>query len=132
MLAVSGTAADIERALAVKLAYATRPDGSTFYKPDRAPSLDLDVKVAHVAGIDTAFVPRHRGGSQLNGTAYGSPDLRNAYAGMCLGLTGAGETVGLMEYGGYLHPDIADYKNQRWGSPARAPAAPRCRARPRA
>jgi hypothetical protein len=94
----------------VQLGYAARPDGTAFYKPDRAPSLDLDVQVSHIAGVDNLFVPRHHGGSQSGGNSYGSPDLRNAYAATCLGLTGAGQSVGLMEYGGYLHTDIAGYE----------------------
>jgi hypothetical protein len=110
LLGVKGQAADVERALAVALGYAKRPDGSTFYRPDRAPSLDLDVKVSHIAGIDNLFVPRHHGGSQVNGY-YGSPDLRNAYAGSCLGLTGAGESVGIMSYAGYNPQDIAQYES---------------------
>lgn len=109
LLGVKGEAADVELAFAVKLVLAKRPDGSSFYRPDRAPSLDLDVKVSHIAGIDNLFVPSHRGGSQANGN-YGSPDLRNAYAGSCLGLTGAGESVGIMAYGGYRHTDIAAYE----------------------
>lgn len=111
LLTVKGEAADIERALGVKLGYAKRPDGTTFYKPDRAPSLDLDVKVSHISGLDSLFVPRHHGGTQLNGTAYGSPDLRNAYAGSCLGLNGAGESVGIMAYGGYANTDISGYES---------------------
>jgi subtilase family serine protease len=112
LLGVSGNASDVEQALAVKLSYAKRPDGSTFYRPDRAPSLDLDVKVSHIAGVDNLFVPQHRGGSQLGGAAYGSHDLRNAYASACLGLTGAGESVGLMAYGAYLRSDITTYENK--------------------
>jgi len=110
LLGVKGEAADVERALAVSLGYAKRPDGSTFYKPDRPPSLDLDVKVSHIAGIDNLFIPRRHGGSQLGGSAYGSPDLRNAYAGSCLGLTGAGESVGIMSYWTYNPADIASYE----------------------
>jgi Pro-kumamolisin, activation domain/von Willebrand factor type D domain len=109
LLGVEGEVADVELAFAVKLVLAKRPDGSTFYKPDRVPSLDLDVKISHVAGIDNLFVPRHRGGSQPGGN-YGSSDLRNAYAGSCLGLTGAGQSVGILAYGGYRHTDVAAYE----------------------
>jgi hypothetical protein len=109
LLGVKGQAADVEQALAVKLSYAKRPDGTTFYKPDRAPSLDLGVKVSHIAGVDSLFVPRHHGGSQLNGY-YGSPDLRNAYAAECLGLTGAGESVGIMSFWYYNPQDITSYE----------------------
>ena len=110
-LLVSGNAADVENALAVKLSHAKRPDGSTFYKPDRAPSLDFDVKISHIAGVDNLFVPRHHGGggSQFDGS-FGSPDLRNAYAASCLGLTGAGESVGIMSYAIYDPTDVGKYE----------------------
>jgi hypothetical protein len=110
-LLVKGNASDVESALAVKLGHAKRPDGTTFYKPDRAPSIDLDVKIAHIAGLDNLFVPRHHGGggSQVDGS-FGSADLRNAYATKCLGLTGAGESVGIMSYAAYDPTDIATYE----------------------
>ncbi len=111
LLGVSGRAVDVGRALAVKLHYAERPDGSRFYKPDRVPSLNLDTKISHIAGVDNFFVPHSRGGSQLGGTAYASFDLRNAYADKCLGLTGAGESIGIMAYGGYSHADVAAYQS---------------------
>ena len=112
LLGVTGAAADVEQALAVQLGYATRPDGTTFYRPDRAPSLDLDVQILYIAGVDNLFVPRHHGGSQGIGgvSTYASPDLRNAYAATCLGLTGAGQSVGLMAFGGYNHQDIQGYE----------------------
>jgi MYXO-CTERM domain-containing protein len=109
-LSVSGKAADLERALAVKFSLAKRPDGSEFHRPDRAPSLDVEAKIATVAGIDNFYVAPHRGGSQLGGSAFGAPDLRNAFAAGCLGLTGAGETVGIFSLSGYEHVDVASYE----------------------
>jgi xanthomonalisin len=111
-LLVSGRAADAEAAFAVKFGLAKRPDGSTFHRPDRAPSLDLPVKISHVAGLDNLFVPHHHGGSQGNGNYYGSSDLRNAYAAKCQGLTGAGESVGIMAYSTVDTNAIADYETQ--------------------
>jgi hypothetical protein len=110
LLALSGRAADVEQAFAVKLGYAKRPDGTSFYRPDRLPSLDLAVRISHLAGLDNQFIPRHFGGSQLNGTAYGSSDLRNAYAAGCLGLTGAGQSAGLLDYAAFDPKDITDYE----------------------
>jgi hypothetical protein len=110
LLIVSGNASDVERALAVTLHTARRTDGSEFYKPDRKPSLDLDVAVSHVAGIDNLFVPKHHGGSLLGGSAYGSHDLRHAFAANCQGLTGTGESVGITAFGGYNHADVAAYE----------------------
>jgi hypothetical protein len=111
-LVVSGHAADVEQAFAVKLGLAKRPDGSAFHSPDRAPSLDLPVKISHIAGLDNLFVPRHHGGSQGNGADYGSSDLRNAYAAGCQGLTGAGESVGIMAFSTVDTNAISDYETQ--------------------
>lgn len=110
LLAVHGRAADVEQAFAVKLGYAKRPNGANFYRPDRAPSLDLPVKISHVAGLDNQFIPRHfGGGSQANGT-FGSSDLRNAYAAGCLGLAGTGQSAGLLEYAAFDPQDVTDYE----------------------
>lgn len=110
LLVVGGAASDVEQAFGVTLGAAKRPDGSTFYKPDRPPSLDLSVKISHVAGIDNLFVPKSRGGSLLGGAYYGSADLRNAYAADCLGLTGSGQSFGVMSYAQYAHTDITGYE----------------------
>jgi hypothetical protein len=120
-LVVSGRAADVEQAFAVKFGLAKRPDGTTFHRPDRAPSLDLPVKISHVAGLDNLFVPHHHGGSQGGGAFYGSSDLRNAYAAGCQGLTGAGESVGIMAFSTVDANAISDYETQN-NIPAPLPA----------
>jgi hypothetical protein len=110
LLALHGRAADVELAFAVKLGYAKRPNGTNFYRPDRAPSLDIPVKISHVAGLDNQFIPKHfGGGSQVNGY-FGSSDLRNAYAAGCLGLTGAGQSAALLDYAAFDPKDITDYE----------------------
>lgn len=111
LLSVSGKASDVQNALAVTLSLARRADGSEFYKPDRAPSLDLDVKVSHVSGVDNLYLPRHHGGSLPNWNAYGAHDLRRAYASNCWGLHGVNESVGLTAFGGYNHADILAYQS---------------------
>src|SRR5207253_1054689 len=75
---VSGKASDVEAALAVSFGLAKRADGSEFYKPDRAPSVDLDVKLQQIGGIDNRRVPAHHGGSLPLWNAYGGHDLRRA------------------------------------------------------
>lgn len=110
LVLVSGRAADVEQALSVTLGLAKRADGSDFYKPDRAPSLALDVKLSSIAGLDNLFVPEHHGGTQLGGTAFGARDLRRAFAANCYGLRGSGEAVGLTAFGAYDHANIAAYE----------------------
>jgi len=119
LLGVSGRAADVEQAFGVKLGYAKRPDGTTFYRPDRAPSLDLPVKIDHVAGIDTLFVPKKHGGTGPDGY-YSSSDLRNAYAAQCLGLTGTGQSVGIMSYSAMDTAALTLYESTVSISPAPA------------
>ena len=113
LLTVSGTAAAVEQAFYVNLDSALRPDGSSFYKLDRDPSVDLSAATAtlgRVAGLDSFFVPVIAGGTQSSGTAYASINLRNAYV-PTSGLTGAGQSVGIMAYGGYNHSDVAQYES---------------------
>jgi len=104
---VRGTAASIEKALYVNLNQAIRPDGSTFYAPDREPSLDVGAPVLGVVGLDNFIVPTKLAGSASNGTYTGS-DLRNAYL-PCTSLTGAGQSVGIAIFGGYKHADVTQY-----------------------
>jgi subtilase family serine protease len=59
VLSVTGTAASVETAFHVTLLTRRRPDGSVFYAPDREPSLDLDVPVSHISGLDN-FIPPKR------------------------------------------------------------------------
>jgi kumamolisin len=114
LLTVSGTAAAVEQAFYVNLDSALRPDGSSFYKLDRDPSVDLSATTAtlgRVAGLDNLFVPALAGGTQLGGTEYSSVDLRNAYV-PTSGLTGAGQSVGILAHGGYNHSDVALFESK--------------------
>jgi len=110
LVVVSGKASDVEQALSVTLGLAKRADGSEFYKPNRAPSLELDVKLSYVAGLDSLYVPKHHSGTQLGGSAFGARDLRRAFAADCYGLRGTGEAVGLTAFGGYDHANIVAYE----------------------
>jgi hypothetical protein len=110
LVLVSGKTTDIEQALSVTLGLAKRADGTEFYKPDRAPSLALEVKLSHIAGLDSFFVPKHHSGTQLGGSAFGARDLRRAFAANCYGLRGAGEAVGITALGGYDHSNITAYE----------------------
>ena len=93
-----------------------------FYSPDQEPRIDEAVKILQVSGLDNYSIPRSMlakrsplfisnatTGSGPSNSFLGS-DMRAAYYGKSL--TGAGQNLGLFEYGG---TDIADlntyYKN---------------------
>ena len=114
----------VEDALHVEMHYRARADGSRFYAPDREPSLDLDLPVLHVDGLTDFVRPKPACADSipvtsgpplcLDGTGADdgySTDLRNAYLGAtsCASLTGAGQTVALVEYNGFTSQDIAAF-----------------------
>jgi subtilase family serine protease len=121
VLDVEGPAASIEKAFHVTLGVFQHPtENRTFYSPDREPSVDLDVPLLHISGLDNFSLPRAKNsmsslesskttGSGPGGSFLGS-DLRTAYYGSGP-LNGAGQAVGLFEFGGYEISDIDNYFN---------------------
>jgi kumamolisin len=110
--------ANIERAFHVAMRLYQHPtENRTFYAPDREPTVDLPIRLWHVSGLDNYSIPRAalrhseltvqsnavKGSCPLN--SYCGSDMRAAYYGGTA-LTGAGQTLGLLEFGGY---DIADF-----------------------
>jgi subtilase family serine protease len=122
LVAVSGTSENVERAFHVTMNTYKRPDGTTFHAPDREPSLDLSTPVLHIGGLENYILPHSplrpvehvrpipNAGSAPNGF-FGGADFRNAYA-PGIGLNGAGQCVGLLEYAGFYANDITLYENQ--------------------
>ena len=119
---VEGPVANIERAFHVTMGVYRHPTESrTFYAPDREPTLDLAVPVLHISGLDNFTLPYPKNikpsqaplaegkatGSGPKGQFIGS-DMRAAYYGAGP-LTGAGQSVGLFEYGGYEISDVQLY-----------------------
>jgi hypothetical protein len=132
LLNVNGAVADIEKAFNVTLHLYNHPtEGRTFYAPDTEPSLALDVSVLTVGGLNNYSLPRPMNlrrssgasagnavpltGSGPNGNYMGN-DFRAAYV-PGVSLTGSGQTVGLLEFDGYVANDIASYESQA-GLPA--------------
>ena len=119
LLTVEGKIADIERVFHVTLRLYRHPtEQRLFLAPDREPALDLAVPLLHVTGLDNLDLPRPRllhaprraapgTGSGPDGFLVGS-DVRAAYAGATR-LTGAGQSVGLMELAGYEISDVQAY-----------------------
>jgi subtilase family serine protease len=121
VLDVEGPAASIEEAFHITLAVFQHPtQNRTFYAPDREPSVDLDVSLLHISGLDNFSVPVAKNislsgtvgkvtGSGPGGSLLGS-DVRTAYYGAG-SLNGAGQSLGLFEYTGYEMSDIYSYFN---------------------
>jgi subtilase family serine protease len=121
MIETEGTVAQIERLFHLRLLNYKHPlESRSFIAPDREPTLDLDVPVLHVTGLDDLVIPAprviapsappshwHGTGSGPHGYYYGS-DLRAAYYGGTK-LTGKGQSVGLMELVGFNPADIKLY-----------------------
>ncbi len=114
---INATVAQINKAFHVVMTVYQHPtEKRTFYSPDREPSLDVAVPILHIHGMDNYSLPRpmvKRGPegqavSKLAGSGPGgeylAPDMRAAYYGNGP-LNGAGQGVGVFEYGGY---DLAD------------------------
>jgi subtilase family serine protease len=116
---VEAPAANVEKAFHLTLGVYQHPTESrTFYAPDREPSLDLDLPLLHISGLDNFSLPQAKNtmssvrsntatGSGPGGSFLGS-DLRAAYYGSG-SLNGAGQSLGLFEFGGYEISDIDTY-----------------------
>jgi kumamolisin len=117
---VTGSVADIESAFHVTMGSYQHPtEDRTFYSPDREPLPDLRVPLWHISGLDNFSIPHpaslsrapeakgHTTGSGPSGYFLGS-DMRAAYYGGTA-LTGAGQSVGLLEYAGYNITDVKNY-----------------------
>ena len=136
MVSVSGTASDVERAFHVNLNEYSRPDGTLFHAPDAEPSLDLEVPVQHITGLDDYRIPlnhcsrmpakagpasasaahpqapgpQSNAGTGIGGTYQGT-DFRNAYVPNVAPLNGLGQSIGLFAVGGFSLQDIHYYEN---------------------
>jgi hypothetical protein len=126
VLDVVGAVADIEKVCHVTMRVYQHPkEARTFHAPDGEPSLDLTVPVLHISGLDDYSLPhpnfkaksldqtagaKPNAGSGPSGT-YRGGDFRAAYV-PGTPLTGAGQTVGLVQFDGYYASDIAAYVTQ--------------------
>jgi uncharacterized membrane protein len=119
LVPVSGTVDAINKAFHVQMSLYQHPtENRLFFSPDHEPSLALSVPVAHLAGLDNFCLPKPllkqavdsqaavaNAGSAPGGLYTGS-DMRAAYYGGTQ-LTGAGQAIGLLEFGGYYLSDVA-------------------------
>ncbi len=120
---VTGAVADVERAFHVTLNVYRHPKESrTFYAPNVEPSVDSNVPVLDINGLNNFILPRpkyHRQkpapggaakvGSGPAGGGYMGKDFRTAYVPGVTN-TGAGQAVALVEFDAYFKNDITRYE----------------------
>ncbi len=123
---VSGSPASINKAFAVRMQVYGRAEATaaktaeTYYAPDVEPTVsDPSVPILSVVGLSTRDLPHpmlvhgntaaraDATGSGAGGTFLGS-DMRAAYA-PGVALDGAGQSVGLIEFGPYNLSDVTSY-----------------------
>jgi subtilase family serine protease len=130
VLDVEGSVADIEKALQVTMRTYQHPtEARTFFAPDVEPSVPLGISVLHIGGLDNYLRPhprharhsfnrstkptppgfRPKEGSAPGGQLWGN-DFRFAYVPGST-LTGAGQSIGLLEFEGFYNDDITNYEN---------------------
>jgi hypothetical protein len=127
LLEIGGTVGDLERAFHTTMRLYRHPtEARTFYAPEKEPSLDIKVPVLSIRGLDNFALAQPRiqnitspKGQEVaaNGTGSGpgggfrGNDFRAAYVPGTT-LTGAGQSVGLVQFDGYSAADIAYYETQ--------------------
>ncbi len=121
---VSGTIANIESTFHVKMYRYKHPtEDRTFFGPDAEPTLDQDLPILDIEGLDNFVLPHPKdlrktppgattkqNGSGPSGNFIGK-DFRAAYA-PGVSLDGSGQTIALFELGSYYPADISTYCSQ--------------------
>jgi subtilase family serine protease len=127
LIDVDARVADVERVFHVTMGLYKHPtENRLFLSPDRPPTLDLAVPVQQVLGLDDYVKPKPRyvhdasratravGGSGPGGQFIGS-DMRKVYYPSGT-MTGAGQSVGLMELVGYNIADVNTFFSSKYGA----------------
>jgi len=121
---VSANVSEIERAFHVNMRTYQHPtEHRQFYAPDVDPSVDANVPILNISGLNNYSLPHPASHRKLTKRASGGgfgtgpggelwgKDFRNAYA-PGVTLNGAGQYVGLVEFDGYYPNDITIYENR--------------------
>ena len=124
VLDVEATVSSVENAFQVKMRTYRHPkETRDFYAPDTEPTLDLRIPISNISGLDDYSLPHPAlklkpAGLAANATpnsgsapggSYAGGDFRAAYVPGTT-LTGAGQSVGLLQFDGYYASDIAAYR----------------------
>jgi hypothetical protein len=129
LLDVSASPSEVKDAFYVHMKTYQHPtQDRTFYAPDAEPSVDLELPLLHIAGLNNYDLPQPllragktsgssptSAGSGKGGTYLGH-DFRAAYA-PGVTLTGVGQSVALVEFDTYFTNDILDYERLAGISP---------------
>jgi len=122
---VKGKAADVERAFHVRMQTFRHPkEKRNFFAPDGEPSVESGFSILHVSGLDNYSLPhpnvRTRPALVSNkatahagtgpGGGYIGGDFQKAYL-PGTDLTGAGQSIALLQYDGFYSVDITNYAN---------------------
>jgi xanthomonalisin len=125
LIGVDAKIADVERVFNVRMGLYKHPtQNRLFLSPDRAPTLDLGVPVQEIIGLDDYVLPYRkfvhssqsagpRNGSGPGGQFDGN-DIHKAYYPTGT-LTGAGQSVGLMELEGLNVSDVKNFFTKGYG-----------------
>jgi subtilase family serine protease len=118
LVAVEGSVDTVNRVFHVKINNYRHPtEARTFYSPDREPTaVGLSVPLLQITGMDNYVLPhpmlRHKAEASLTGSGpageYLPSDMRAAYYGDGP-LTGAGQSIGIFSFDGYLAGDVQLY-----------------------
>jgi uncharacterized repeat protein (TIGR01451 family) len=127
VLSLRGKATDIEKAFQITLRTYQHPkENRTFFAPDTDPVVDAGLPILHISGLDDYSLPhphlQERNPNQLAkqigpnagsgpSGSYQGNDFRTAYVPGTF-LTGAGQTVGLLQFDAFFPADIAAYESQ--------------------
>jgi len=129
LLEVSAPVSSVESAFHVTMQTYQHPTESRqFFAPDVEPSVDADVPILYICGLNNFSMPRPLGhpkrapangggsgvsangggGSAPDGNSFIGNDFRKAYV-PGVTLTGSGQSVGLVEFEGFYQSDITAY-----------------------
>ncbi len=120
----SGTVADVEKAFHITMQVYKHPtENRTFFAPNIDPSIDISVPILGIYGLTNYSILRNHiqcsnvsnkslGANTGTGpdTTYMGYDFRKAYV-PDVSLTGSGQSLGLVEFGGFSQSDITFYEN---------------------
>jgi hypothetical protein len=128
---VSGSVSNIQGAFHIHMRVYHHPtEARDFFAPDTDPSVDSSLPIADVSGLNNYVRPHPKSirsdshshssvtphtGSGSGGT-YAGGDFRAAYF-PGVALSGAGQTLGLLEFDGFYASDLASYETKT-GTPA--------------
>ncbi len=123
LVEIRGRVADVEKAFHVHMGFFQHPtEQRMFYAPEVEPTVDTNVPVAFIGGLNDYFLPRPASlhleriapgqnpvanNGSVNGYYVGQ-DFRSAYV-PGITNTGSGQSVGLVEFDSYYPADISDY-----------------------